>query len=150
MWWTNWRPECSDEKQRKVMCRDACNNKRCDISHILDHLSKAPPLPRNLLNFDNSKPAKEQLVSHFCLEVMKILKTPESEIEENQIAQPKITKLQILKPTYNQRSARTINWQPSVKTGIISFIMNVLLYSAISYWVKLRLKISRLNHFRVK
>ena len=38
----------------------------------------------------------------------------------------------------------------SVKIGIISFILNVLLHTAISYWAKLRAKVHRKHPFRVK
>ena len=116
----------------------------------IDHLFKALPPLRNLVNYDNSKPAKEELVSNFRLEVMKNSDMPKSDIEVERIAQPIITKLQQLKPIYEQQFAGTINWQMSVKIGIISFILNVLLHTAISYWVKLRAKVHRMHPFRVK
>ena len=102
------------------------------------------------MNYDNSKPAKKELVSNFRLEVMKNSDMPKSDIELEQIAQPIITKLQQLQPVYEQQFASTVNWQMSVKIGIISFILNVLLHNAISYWVKLRAKVHRMHPFRVK
>ena len=116
----------------------------------IDHLFKALPPLRNLVSYDNSKPAKEELVSNFRLEVMKNSDMPKSDIEVEQIAQPIITKPQQLKPIYEQQFASTINWQMSVKIGIISFILNVLLHTAISYWVKIRVKVHRMHPFRVK
>ena len=116
----------------------------------IDHLFKALPPLRNIVNYDNSKPAKEELVSNFRLEVMKNSDMPKIDIEVEQIAQPIITKLQQLKPIYEQQFAGTINWQMSVKIGIISFILNVLLHTAISHWVKLRAKVHRMHPFRAK
>ena len=116
----------------------------------IDHLFKALPPLRNLMNYDNSKPAKEEHVSNFRLEVMKNSDMPKSYIEVELVAQPIITKLQQLKPIYEQQFLSTINWQISLKIGIISFILNVLLHTAISYWVKLRAKVHRMHPFRVK
>ena len=108
-------------KLRKVVMRS--NAKSCSempamgidvkLPYAIDHLFKALPPLRNLVNFGNSKPAKEELVSNVCLEVMKNFEMSESEIEVNQFVQPIITKLQQLKPIYKQQFTSTVNWQTS-------------------------------------
>ena len=137
----------SDEKSCAEMPASRIDVK---LPTAIDHLFKTLPPLRNLVNYDNSKPAKEELVSNFRLEVMKNSDMPKSDIEVEQIAQPILTKLPQLKPIYEQQFGSTINWQISAKIGIISFILNVLLHTAISYWVKLRAKVRRMHPFRVK
>ena len=68
------------------------------LPRAIDHIFKALPPLRNLVNYDSSKPAKEELVSNFRLEVIKNSDMPKSDIELEQIAQAIITKLQQLKP----------------------------------------------------
>ena len=58
----------------------------------IDHLFKSLPPLRNLVNYNNYKPYKEELVSNFRLEVMKNSDMPKSDIEVKQIAQPITTK----------------------------------------------------------
>ena len=99
----------------------------------IDHLFEALPTLQNLVNFNNSKPAKEELVSKFRLEVMKNLEMPKNEIDVKKIAQPIIKELQQPKPIYEQQFASTVNWQKSVKIGIINFILNVLLQTVKCY-----------------
>ena len=53
----------------------------------IDHLFKALPPLRHLVNYENSKPAKEELVSNFALEVMKNSEITKSDIEVEQFAQ---------------------------------------------------------------
>ena len=46
---------------------------------VFDHLIKALHSLQSRVNFDNSKPAKGELVSNLCFEVMKTRQMPESE-----------------------------------------------------------------------
>ena len=74
---------------------------------------------------------------------------PDNEIEVSQIAVPNLRKLQHLRPIYEQKFESTINRQTSVKIGIISFILSVLLHTAKSSCVKLSAKVQKMYPYRV-
>ena len=81
---------------------------------------------------------------------MKIFETPESAIEVLQIPQLISTKQQQRTPNYVHQLVKTIQGQASVKLRIISLIRNVPLHTALSYWVKFRAKVHRMQPFRGK
>ena len=116
------------------------------LQSAIDHQFLALPTLQNLVNFGISK---EEPVSSFCFEVIKKFRTPESEKEVNRILKPIIRKYNSLGPLTNDSLPALLTVKQQ-ETGIISFLMNNLLHTAIPYWVKRRAKVHRQHLFQIE